>query len=465
MLVIVAACGGTSSSLPPADGGPPAPQTPCVYTVRPARGFIGNEVTLGGDFGDVPVQVLLDGGSQKYAAVVRSWSPTAVVITVPTIGYGTYGVQLSAGCMPSQPPTLQVVAPPRVYIDDNVNGADGFDTITTLAYDPISGALAPMGPPTSTGLPAAGRPGCRGSLALGLGESRLYASGDTGVAVLAIDPATGALSRVGTAASGSTGGGRVGWTLGAYVWQATDGGIFAWRVGTGGLLDRIPVTTSPAAAMTLFGDRPSLAFTSRGDRRLDAWSLAYEPQPGLTATPRATLIDGWPVDVASNGAEPVYLPRTNDRTLLWVPTAAGLGVWQIDPQTQLPHELTGSPVPLAAPSGALGTPLFTGMQVIYMASVGSGYLAAAQLDAARMLSVAAGSPWNFAPDLTNLSCIATIPGPTPDANRLLAVDAGNRRIGVFDLPAGGGRPVPVVGSPFVLTETPAELASGIAVLQ
>jgi hypothetical protein len=45
------------------------------------------------------------------------------------------------------------------------------------------------------------------------------------------------------------------------------------------------------------------------------------------------------------------------------------------------------------------------------------------------------------------------------------VNPGNRRIGVFDLPPGGGRPVPVTGSPFALTETPAELASGLAVLQ
>jgi hypothetical protein len=251
--------------------------------------------------------------------------------------------------------------------------------------------------------------------------------------------------------------------MGAYVWQATDGGIVAWRVGNTGLLDPMTVTTAPAAAMTLFGGRPSLTFTTRGDGRLDAWSLAYEPSPGLTATPRATAFDGSPFDVASNGSEISYIGRRNDSALLWVPTAAGLGVWEVDPQTHVPHELAGSPVALAAPAGALATPLFTDRRVIYVASVGSGYLAAATLDAASMPSQVAGSPWNFAPDLTNLSCITTIPGPTPDEIRLLAVDAGNRRIGVFDLPPGGGRPVPVAGSPFALAETPAELASGIAV--
>jgi alkylation response protein AidB-like acyl-CoA dehydrogenase len=73
-------------------------------------------------------------------------------------------------------------------------------------------------------------------------------------------------------------------------------------------------------------------------------------------------------------------------------------------------------------------------------------------------------PWDFTPALTNLSCLAAVDGPAPVSARLLAVDAGNRRIGVLDVPADGGQPVPVTGSPFQLTDTPSELASGIAVL-
>ena len=60
--------------------------------------------------------------------------------------------------------------------------------------------------------------------------------------------------------------------------------------------------------------------------------------------------------------------------------------------------------------------------------------------------------------------MVAVAGATLGSVRLIASDAGNRRIGVFDLPAGGAMPVPVAGSPFSMTYTPSELASGIAVL-
>lgn len=467
MVLAVAACSGATGSHSPVDDG--GGFTPCLSSVMPASGFIGSEVTLRGDFGDTPVQVaLLDEAAQLYPASVRQWSPSEVVIAVPAVGFASYQVHVAHGCALSPPAQFTVLAPPRVYLDNNVNNADGFDTITTLTYDPIAGALTPVGPPTSTGLPASGRPGCRGSLVAVGAESRLYASSDTGVTVFHIDTATGALSPIGTYASGSTGGGSLRWTLGAFVWQATDGGIVAWHVGAGnnGLFGRMAVTPTAAAAMTLFGDRPALIFTTRGDGSVDSWSASYVPQPeGTGVNVVATASAGSPFTVASNGAGVAYIVPRNSNPLLWVPTAAGLGLWQLDPQTLVPHELAGSPVALAAPSGSLTTPVFASSQVIYMASAGSSYLVGATLDAVDVPSPAAGSPWSFAPALTNLSCIATLPGLTAVApRRLVAADAGNRRVGVFDLPPGGARPVPVAGSPFALTETPAELASGIAVL-
>jgi hypothetical protein len=446
----------------------PGASSSCVYGVTPSRVFIGNEMTLKGSFGDVPVQVLLDAGGPLHEATVRSWSPSEVVVTVPTVPFGSYRVHLSAGCEPSLSPLLQVLRPPRVYIDNNVNNADGFDTITTLAYDPISGALTSMGPPTSTGVATSGRTGCTRSLAaVGL-ESKLFASGDTGVAVLDIDLATGALSPGKVFPSGSTGGGNLAWSVGAFVWQATDGGVVAWHVGGpggDGLRARTTVTTTPATAMTVVGQLPSRLFTTRGGGTIDTWSVAYAPPPdGVGVVPVATPVNrDAPFSAGSNDTGLVYLFRRNTGPLLWVPTMAGIGVWQFDPQAQ-PQELTGSPVPLAAPSGTLTTPIVFGRSAVYIASAGSEFIAGATVDAASVPSVAPGSPWSFAPDLTNLSCITAIPGPTPDGVRLLAVDAGNRRVGVFDLPPGEARPVPVAGSPFPLTETPVELASGVAVL-
>jgi len=99
-----------------------------------------------------------------------------------------------------------------------------------------------------------------------------------------------------------------------------------------------------------------------------------------------------------------------------------------------------------------------------LVSTGSGYLVGATLDASGLPTAMPGSPWNYSPELTNLSCFTSASGATEGAVRLIALDAGNGRVGVFDPPAGdGGRPVPVVGSPFALSQTPSELASGIAV--
>lgn len=471
VMCLVAACGETNIPPRPDAGSPTSPEdlTPCVSVAKPARGRPGSQLTLFGDFGDAPVKVLLSSGSAEHEATVVSWSPTQVVVTVPQSDPGDFSVKLSAGCVSQTPPHFVVAPPPRVYIHNNANGADGFDSITTLAYDPDSGALSPLGPPTSMGLAASGRPGCSDSLMLYGGQ--LYASGDTGVAIFDVDYRTGALKAIDGSpfASGATGGAGLG--SGTYIWQATDGGIVAWtHDSVVGLDHRVSVTTTPAASMLLNGTiRPSGIFATRGDGRLDAWAITYVPQAGQLPMPVAAPLAGSPYAASATGAGVdigafgVQYSVEN----VYVGTPAGLGVWQRDPHTGGLAEVSGSPFPLAAPSGVLsGSHLNLGStKELYMVSTGSGYLVGATLDTSGLPTAMPGSPWNYSPDLTNLSCFTSASGATEDAVRLIALDAGNGRVGVFDPPADGGRPVPVAGSPFALTQTPSELASGIAVLE
>jgi len=431
---------------------------------------------LTGEFGDSPVPVVFSAGSGATAeAVVRSWSPSLVVVSVPAISHGAWTVAVPRGCELMYPPRFQVSPAPRIYINNNANNADGFDTITTLAYDPDTGAVTPMGPPTSIGLPASRRPGCRDSLMIAGGPQRLYASGDTGVAVFDIDLDTGALHPSGNGApylSGSTGGAALHYSAGAYVWLASDAGVVAWRVGVSNILvDRTTVSPSPASAMAFFGLLPTRVYTTRGDGRFDGWSVAYQTGANNTRMPVLAALDGSPYgtpQASASASAIVYSFRTGLDDALYVPTGAGLGLWDVAPGSHAATEVAGSPFSLNPPSGSLGRPLIYSAprsRPMYMAASGSELIVGATLDAAGVPSASPGSPWSFAPDLTNVSCLTGAAGATPSSpQRLIAIDAGNRRINVFDVPVRGEKPIPVPGSPFTMTDTPSELASGIAVL-
>ena len=448
---------------------------PCVRGVSPTRGQIGSEITLTGEFGDKPVPIAFSNGSSAGDQVeVRSWSPTQVVVEVPVLDWGSWQLSALHGCVPSTVPTFQVLPPPRIYIQNNADAADGFDSITTMIYDPASGALTPMGPPTSLGLRASHQPGCSSSPLIAGSPPRLYAAGDNGVAVFNIDRATGALSPLPSgspALSGATGGGALRYSVGAYLWAATDAGIMTWRFAAddGHLVNRTKISAVPAKQLMLFGQLPSRLYTTRGDDTFDAWSVSYAAGPdtgnGAITMPVVTPLTGSPFgtpDSSAPGAGIAFAASASN--LLYVPSAAGLRLWQV---VVTATEVPGSPFALNAPSGTLGTPLrFTAPRqptTLYMPSVGSGYIVGATADADGIPTAAPGSPWNFAPDVTNLSCMTAV-AASPGGFRLIASDAGNRRIAVFDLPTGAAKPVPVTGSPFAMTETPSELASGIAVL-
>jgi hypothetical protein len=262
---------------------------------------------LTGNFGSTPQAVefakLLENTTH---AEVRSWSPSQLVISVPRVALGAWSLSLPGDCGPA---SFEVIVPSRIYIDNNVNSADGFDTITTMQYDPASGAVKQLGAPSSTGLPATGRPGCSHSLALvrsvTIGSDpvinttlQLYASGNTGVAVFDIDLASGALRLTsnggGFAAQGT--GGRALHSAGAYVWAGTDAGLMAFPFG---LDDRLKsaskLSTNSATSIALSGAPPSRLYATRNDGTFDAWSVTYELDVSdLTQRPVLTPLAGSP---------------------------------------------------------------------------------------------------------------------------------------------------------------------------
>jgi hypothetical protein len=463
---------------PPPDAGAGVDAPPCVSSVFPSRGAIGTQLTLTGLFGDAPASVEFSGvaGEPAVQAEIVSWSPYQVVVTVPVLPYTRWSIAAPRTCAPVEPPTFQVIPPVRVYIDNNTNNADGVDTITTMAYDGATGALTPMGPPTPIGIPASHRAGCSDSLLLVSGpRPRLYVSGDTGVAALDIDLATGLPrpSAIGpTFPSGATGGAEL-LRRGAYFWAATDDGIVNWRLGANAEpIDPVKLSSSAVRSLTVFGTRPSELYATRSDGRFDAFTVAYpRTADGSVPTPVVTAMNGSPfgVPVASTASAGLTLvTRRNADSLLYAPGPDGLGVWKVDSGARTATEITGSPFALTPPSGALGRPIFITTldgPALFQPAMGSGYILAAKVSPIGAPSQVAGSPWNFAPDVTNLSCaqlitVASSSRPT----RLIAADAGNRRIAVLDISIDLTRPVPVAGSPFTMTDTPSELASGIAVL-
>jgi hypothetical protein len=451
---------------------PPASGFPCIRSVSPSRGLVGSDITLTGEFGDRQMPIMFSSGDFSTQAIVRSWSPSQVVVSAPDISWGRWSVTLPpGGCILSPEPSFQAIPPARVYINNNANDADGFNTVTAMAFDLETGALTPMGKPRSIGIPASRRAGCN-SLEL---NRRLYASGDTGVAALDIDPATGALLPALNGSpflSGSTGGAAVHHS-GAYVWTATDDGVAIWRIaaGAGGsLLGPERISTLSARSMTFFGLRPSKLYTTRGDDTFDAWSVSYPSLGGgQIPLPVLTPVEGSPYGTPgpSQAASGITYATMPDDDMLYVPSTEGLRVWRTSGGASV-TEVAGSPFALNPPSGTLGRPVFASSSsrtsTIYMAGIGTGYIVAATLDEAGIPTQVAGSPWNFAPDVTNISCLTRATSAS-GAVRLIATDAGNRRIAVFDLPAGSTTPVPVPGSPFVMADTPSELASGIAILQ
>jgi hypothetical protein len=448
---------------------PPGAGFPCIRSLSPSRGLVGTDITLTGEFGDHKMAVTFSAEGSSTRAIVRSWSPTQVVVSAPDISWGRWSVTLPGGCQLTPAPVFQAIPPARVYINNNANDADGFNTVTAMAFDLDTGALTPTGKPRSIGLPASRHAGCSSAQLVGVG---LYASGDTGVASLDIDPATGALLPTlsdSPVLSGSTGGTAV-HSVGAFVWTATDDGVVVWRRGPGGsLVDRRLLSTSSARDLMLFGSiRPFKLYATRGDNTFDAWSVSYQPlEAGGFPSPVLTPLDGSPfgTPVASPAGGITYM-NMPDGDMLYVPSAEGLRVWSAGGSSPV-TELAGSPFALNPPDGTLSRPLLIGRgrtRTIYMAGVGTGYIVAATLDEAGTPTQVPGSPWNFAPSVTNLSCMIATSSPS-GAVRLIATDAGNRRIAVFDLPAGSAAPVPVPGSPFVMADTPSELASGIAVLQ
>src|SRR5690349_12429589 len=94
------ACRDSTLAVPDAapDASPEA-RVPCIHGVSPASGRIGDDITLTGEFGDTPRVLAFANDGGVVEATVRSWSPTQVVISVPTLTWGSHTILAPSGCV------------------------------------------------------------------------------------------------------------------------------------------------------------------------------------------------------------------------------------------------------------------------------------------------------------------------------------------------------------------------------
>ena len=501
---LLAGCRSGAGSIPgdgPVGMADAATVRPQITGITPTSGSVSSTITITGtDFGTSAgiVKLGVDAAPQNWSnAPVLRWSDTSIVATVPELPEGEYdfaeiganGVGAVAPCDSYSCPRFVVRLPPRIYLNNNADDTSGFSTVTTLTYDPDTGAMTQLGSPTSLGMPATGIPGCSRSIIVDAQNRRLYAAAATGIAVFAIDSATGALSPIPgspflsgaqdargmmVTTNGESGGTR--------LWLAQhSGALVSWTVdeATGELTDRTTFPTSPADEITMItlaiqgdGAPSSFVYTNADDGTFAGFSTSpgvgmgfcdggeYCATPGggtpLTALPSSPF--GSPLPAGT----PAWI-TTAPADLLIAPTGTGLSFWTTDFSgvPGVPFQIQGSPLPLTSPGGPLGLPA-TGDGPVFMPASGSSYIVGVQTNGiAAPPQVLPGSPWNLGPALTNLSCLAL----ANFGGRLFAVDAGHKRIGVYDWGPGanGTAPTltPVPGSPFRVS-TPYENVNGIA---
>ena len=477
-----------------------SPQT-IVDPITPTTGSVSTSFTMtatdlaqdgpGGTrgFGDAPGKVmLLSRGEDPYQtewpfeATVKSWTVKHIVAVIPDVPYsGEYWVKVVTACgdtvspVPTinndaSPPVITVVMPPRIYVHANANDANGHDTITTLAYDAATGAVTQLGAPTSLGMPALGAPGCSRTVFLEDGGRRLYVSGATGVAAFDVDPTDGTLSPIPGSPflSGSSGahGMQIAWDGEHYrVWLMHDSGaLVTWIIddSTGALAQRSSYQVAPGDDLALLGSGSGSRLYSNGR---DGTVAGYATDPTATP-PSVTALPASPYGTPSATASSFGISAAYPSMLL-VPSTSGLALWNVDPTTGVPAEAAGSPfTSIEPPSGAMEMPAAvewsipgTGYDGIgsVMGAWGSGYVVGFAINSG-VPTALSGSPWNVG--LSNVSCVGMISDDVSPSPRVLALDAGNKRVGIYDYDPEHGTMTPVSGSPFSFDAS--ELANGFA---
>lgn len=452
-------CGNVSvsSDAKPGGGDGPSPNAPVLTSISPARGIVTTQVTFtGSKFGATQ-----SGGSVSFGGqngTVVSWSDTSIVASVPSIFPGDADVKVTTSAGTSAAQTFRVVLPPMVYVHNDANESNGFDSVTAMTFNPSTGALNAVSGPISMGDTDSSYGGCSQSIWVNEKTRRLFVTGTTGVAVFDIDPVNGGLTKVPgspfvTGADRAFGvvtndaGTRV--FAVSYNHAANDGmsNVAVFDVGTNGALTA--VTGSPfllgAAADTIELNGAGtvlVANTFGGD--FNAWAVSS-----------AGAISAITGNTAVTAAAPGFNRRPGTDQFFF-PSSGKLGAWTLS-AGGMPTAITGSPFTFTNAGGTPDTPTFpSDGSRIYFGSWSAGFLYGFNLDAAGTPTAIAGSPWSET-GATSLSCTAI----SQDGAHLIAADENST--GVLSLSVdASGVPTQVNGSPFANPSTVAN-ASGLAI--
>ncbi len=464
LALCLAACGsvttagdaGDDDAANPPDSGPPAP---VLTGIAPDTGLILTEVTLtGSNFGATQGSSSVTVGG--VAADVSTWTDAEIVASIPVDAFpGERDVIVTTAAGSSAPQVFRVILPPMVYLNNDTSDTTlgGSNTITVLTADPATGALAQAGAPIAMGVPSTGYGGCSTSAIVHEGTRRLFATGNTAVAVFDIDPLSGALTPV----AGSPFGGGTGVNQ-AYGLAINAAGtrlfvadfsmhIVVYDVAADGTLTHVsgsPFATPNDVDTLILGQDERFVYGNSESSVFVGYAVG--------ATGALTALAGSPFAIGAfsfqgarrPGADQLFIPDQTPR----------INVWALDPTSGLPTMISGSPFAVTGVTGTLHYNTFTpdGARM-YVGVNGSGQIYGYSLDAAGAPTLLAGAPWLFSSTAPTHSCLSVSRG----GRFLVGAVENNKKVAVYALDAAG-TPIQVAGSPFTQTTT-AESVSGMAI--
>ncbi|HTJ46342.1 MAG TPA: IPT/TIG domain-containing protein [Kofleriaceae bacterium] len=455
---VIAACGNVKPSGTPdapgsgsADAAPDAPSSnpPSLTSVSPMSGIVSSSVTItGARFGATQGSGTITIGGKP--AAVTSWADTQIVAGVPDVLPASVDVVVTTSGGASAPLQFRVILPPRAYLNNDANDANGQDTITVMSFDPSTGAMAQLGTPIEIGVAASSYGGCSQSIVVHEGTRHLFATGSNGVASYTIDPVTGAL----TAAAGSPF--AVGSRAFGLIPNAAGTRLFvtSYDAKTVSVFDvaadakLTPVTGSPFTSLT--GVDTIATAATDGFVYANSYEASFQ---GFKVGAGGALTS---LGAAFTPGGTAIAQRTAHEQLYVTLQTGAVGVWNVDTGTGTPTQITGSPFTVAAASTLVDAPVFTGDgNRAYFGINGTGKVLAYTLAADGTPTAITGSPFDFSTTVS-MSCLAL----SRDGAYLLGASEGANAVGVFKLD-GNGVPTQVAGSPFTHT-TPTTGTSGLA---
>ena len=424
-----------------------APVAPQIASVSPAKGIVTTAVTISGSrFGAAQGSVTIGGA----AATVATWSDTSIALTVPDVLPGDADVVVTTAAGNSPPATFQVILPPAIYLENDVAGADTFDSVSALAFDPGTGAVTQIGQPVTMGVAPSGYGGCSTSIYAHAHTRHLFAAAGGKVAVYTIDPVTGGITPI-TGSPFDAGGARsfavmtnaAGNRLFVANYDGHNVGVF--DVAADGT--PTPVAGSPFTAPFAID---TLALSKDE-------TFLYVNSYGASYTGFSVASNGALTALAAQNTGGTGIMRRPGTDQLLIPSSSNtLGVWSVAADGSV-TPITGSPFALNG-GGTTQTGAFTpdGGRV-YFGPYGTGNIIGYSLAADGTPTALTGSPWSFATSLSSISCVAV----SQDSGYLVAVGENQQKVGVFTLDTAG-TPAQVTGSPFTFLPASSS-ASGLAI--